>query len=67
MLEFEAFMLDFAALYSLKCRSLPITLSAGPIRRRAYLSLRKTELRYTAAQMKHLHWGVLYNGKMSAR
>jgi hypothetical protein len=67
MLEFEAFMLGFAALYSLKCRSLPITLSAGPIRRRAYPSLRKTELRYTAAQMKHLHWGVLYQGKMSAR
>jgi hypothetical protein len=35
MLEFEAFMLDFAALYSLKCRSLPITVSAGPMRRRA--------------------------------
>jgi hypothetical protein len=36
MLEFEAFMPDFAALYSLKCRSLPILLSGGPDTQASY-------------------------------
>ena len=60
-------MLDFAARYSLQCRSLPIPFSASPIRQRAYPSLRKTELRYTAARLMHPHWGVLYEDKLSAR